>query len=124
MYYQNAMRATVDLFRGIDTASTLLAVAQPLADSTVASASLLVEWYSMGPASRGVQVFVDGTSVGNSSSSPFTVDLSRFRGHRGAHNLVVQLVDGVTRYGLSVAQLDVPGAYFPTNVTMALDFEF
>lgn len=121
MYYLNALRATVDIFRGVDTTSTLLAVAQPLAEQVLTSASVVVEWYTMGHATPAVQLAVDGRPVANTTTSPYTLDLSAFAGS-GAHNLSVTVIGATTRYALSLTSLDKPSQPMTSVVTLPLVF--
>jgi hypothetical protein len=105
--YHNLTRALIDLYRGQDGGSTLLAVSSPLDGASVQSDTLAVRWTWLGKAPAGFDLRLDGWLIHEALQGD-GVDLPLTGLAAGNHTLEVSARGAVTRYPLSKDRPDEP----------------
>jgi hypothetical protein len=118
--YHNLTRALIDLYRGQDGGSTLLAVSSPLDGAAVQGETLAVRWTWLGPDPTGFDLRLDGRLVLENAQGG-GADLSLAGLAAGPHTLEVNARGVQTRYPLSKDHPDEPlSAPLPPRVSMTV----
>ncbi|MDF1514368.1 MAG: hypothetical protein P1S60_11220, partial [Anaerolineae bacterium] len=119
-YYLNLTQALMHLYRGLAGDSTILAVGHPVHNQKVEGSILNVSWSAIGKSPLGYSILVDGLDIlrgciGDATEIPIA-DLSK-----GMHTLTVLAEGAVTRYPLSMTEVDKPLA---TPIPVKVDVVF
>lgn len=106
-FYHNLTRALIDLYRGQDGGSTLLAVSSPLDNAVISGGGMEVAWTWLGKEPRGFDLWLDGRPVlENLQGNRAWLDLDNIA--PGRHRLDLVARGAQTRYPLSRIQPDQP----------------
>ena len=117
--YLNLTRALVQMYRGQDRDSTLLAVAAPEPGQVAFGASLPIAWSWAGRQPTGVTLLLDGHPIARGLTGT-QYDLPLAGIVPGPHTLTVRAEGTTTRFSISATEVDSPSSpRGPVTVTVA-----